>query len=67
MENLNPLIDNIIDSPWGMYWIAASTIIGSLVGIASAIVPFTATAKDDEILASVKTILQRLSILKPKV
>jgi hypothetical protein len=63
---LNPIIDNLIDSPLGMYWIAASTIIGSLVAIASVIVPFTATPKDDEILAKVKTVLARLSILKPK-
>jgi hypothetical protein len=63
---LNPIIDNLIDSPLGMYWIAASTIIGSLVAIASVIVPFTATPNDDEILAKVKTVLARLSILKPK-
>jgi hypothetical protein len=63
---LNPIIDNLIDSPLGMYWIAASTIIGSLVAIASVIVPFTKTPKDDEILAKVKTVLARLSILKPK-
>lgn len=63
---LNPIIDNLIDSPLGMYWIAATTIVGSIVTIASVIVPFTKTPKDDEILAKVKALLARLSILKPK-
>lgn len=64
--DLNPIIDNLIDTPIGLYLTAASGVITALVTIATIIVPFTKTPKDDEALALVKGFLIRFSILKPK-
>ncbi len=51
----------------GPYVVAALAILGALVTIASVIVPFTVTPKDDEILGKIKAVWQRFSVLKPKV
>ena len=48
------------------YISAGLIVVGALVTIASAIVPFTKTTKDDEILSKVKDLLARFSIFEPK-
>ena len=63
---MEQLIDNLIDTPIGLYLTAFSGILGGLVAIASIIVPFTATPSDDEALAKVKAFIARFSVLKPK-
>lgn len=48
------------------YIVAGLTVIGALVTIATVVVPFTKTPKDDAILAKIKAVFQRFSVLKPK-
>lgn len=56
----------MIPAEWAGYVTAFAAILGGIVTIASAIVPFTETPKDDEILAKVKGFLQRFSLFNPK-
>jgi hypothetical protein len=56
----------LMASPYGQYFVAGLTILGALVTIASAIVPFTATPKDDELLAKAKEFMARFSLFSPK-
>lgn len=63
---MEQLLTTLLATDAGQYIAAALVVLGSLVTIASAIVPLTKTPKDDEILKSVKALLIRFSILKPK-
>lgn len=67
MEALNPIIDNLIDSPYGLYYIAFTTVLGSLVSIATVVVKFTTTTKDDEAVNKIASIIERFAFLKPRV
>jgi len=63
---LNGLIDNLIDSPYGLYYIAFTTVLGSLVSIATVVVKFTTTTKDDEAVNKIAAIIQRFAFLQPR-
>ena len=56
----------IMESQYGAYFVGFWTILGALVSIASVIVPFTKTPKDDEILAKVKEFVARFSLFEMK-
>ena len=60
------LIAWAMTTPYGPYIVAAFTVIGGLVTVASAIVPLTKTPKDDEILGKVKAFIGRFSVFEPK-
>lgn len=57
---------SMIPDGWMVYVNAFLVILGALVTIASAIVPFTKTPKDDAVLEKVKAFIQRFSLIKPK-
>ncbi|AMV17422.1 hypothetical protein [Planctomyces sp. SH-PL14] len=60
------LLSMLLATKYGTYVIAASSVLGSLVAIASVIVPFTKTPKDDEIVGKLKAFIVRFSIFEPK-
>lgn len=64
---LNTIIDNLIDSPYGLYYIAFTTVLGSLVSIATVVVKFTTTTKDDEAVNKIAGIIERFAFLKPRI
>lgn len=51
---------------YGPYVLAVVGVLGGLVAIASVIAPFTTTPKDDEAVTWMKSLLQRLTVIKPK-
>lgn len=55
-----------ITTEYGKYILAGLAGIGGLVTIASAIVPFTKTPKDDEFVGKVKAFIGRFSVFAPK-
>lgn len=50
----------------GPYVLAFFTVLGALLAIASAIVPFTKTTEDDAFVAKAKALFDRFSIFPPK-
>lgn len=63
---MEQLLAWVMTTEYGQYAVLALTVLGGLVTIASAIVPFTKTPKDDELLAKVKEFVGRFSLLNPK-
>lgn len=51
---------------YGPYIVAGLTVLGGLMTAASAIVPFTKTPKDDEIVGKIKGFLDRFSLFNPR-
>lgn len=63
---MEDLILWIMSTQYGPYVAAAWAILGGLVTIASVIVPFTKTPKDDEIVGKIKAFIGRFSLFEPK-
>ena len=63
MEDILPWL---LSTPYGHYITTAFVVLGGMVTIASAIVPFTKTPKDDEFVGKVKAFIGRFSLFEPK-
>jgi hypothetical protein len=56
----------LLSTQYGLYVTAGFAVLGGLVSVASAIVPFTKTPKDDEFVGKAKAFMARFSVLEPK-
>lgn len=63
---ITTLLTQLVGSQFGPYVLALLSVLGGLLTIASAIVPFTKTPKDDEVVGKIKAFLGRFSIFEPK-
>lgn len=64
--DINFLLQAIVDSEYGAYYLAVTALLGSFVLVASSLVKFTKTTKDDEVVGYITAIVQRLSVIKPR-
>ncbi len=60
------ILNWLLATQYGPHITAGLVVLGALVTAASAVVPFTKTPKDDEIVGKIKALLGRFSVFEPK-